>query len=160
MPSSTNNTAKWKSLSEIDYYSLFIKIWFAFNSWYKGHYPQCTNDRECIKELKNNADTRNSFYSQFKKLFNGTDREALNFQDNLEGFIVSLNVVSLTNPNNRQYNGLINFKNALIDISTDSYQNLIKTDSQHNKRKLSSIFLINDEVLIFKALIEILYQVR
>lgn len=159
MPSASENTSKWRSLSEIDYFSLFMKSWFAFNAWYKGHYPNENSDRDCINNLKDNADIRNSVYSKFQRLLEGTDREAIKFKDNLEGFITSLNTVTLHNPNEDRYAGRITFQNALIDIQTRSYQNLIRERKQHNKIQLASIYVVDDESL-FNGTIEIIYQIR
>jgi len=158
MPSPSDNTTKWKELAEIDYYSLFIKIWLAFNSWYKGHYPSYTNDRDCIDKIKDDSDNRNSFYRKFSNLFNGADRDAINFKENLEGLIFSLNNTSINNP--RQYTGRIWFQNALIDKGANVYKNLIKTTRQHNKRKLSSSYITKNESDFFKGLVEIIYQIR
>jgi hypothetical protein len=157
MPSPSTNTTEWKKLSKIDYFGLFIKNWLAFNSWYRGYHPQFTKDRECINALKDTGDSRNSAYILFSRMINGTDRESISFRDNLDGLITALNRVTLVTP---KYTGSISFRNALIDAASNDYQNLIKKSTQHNKMKLGAIFVIDDTEVLYKGLIEIIYQVR
>ena len=157
MPSRTDNTSKWKELSEIDYFGLFIKNWLAFNSWYRGHHPNLNTDRACIEEVKKTQDPRNSAFTFFNRLIIGTDREALSFRDNLDGFVTSLNRVTLTTC---RYTGPISFANALIDTSSNDYQDLIRTQTQRGKIKLGSACVVDDTEMLFKGTIEIIYQVR
>lgn len=157
MPSRSDNTSKWKQLSEIDYFGLFIKNWLAFNSWYRGHHPDLVKDRDCLDAIKNTSDTRNSAYVFFKKMFEGTDRESVSFKDDLDGLVTSLNRVTLSS---NKYAGPISFSNALIDKSSNHYQNLIKMQNQKNKVKLGTIYVINDVCILYKGAIELIYQVR
>lgn len=157
MPSPSANTSKWKELSEIDYFGLFIKNWLAFNSWYRGHHPNLRTDRDCMEAVKNTQDARNSAFTIFGRLIAGADREALSFIDNLDGFVTSLNRVTLTTP---KYTGVISFANALVDTNSNDYQNLIRAQSQRNKIKLGSVCVIDDTEILFKGMIELIYQVR
>jgi hypothetical protein len=157
MPSPSDNTSKWKQLSEIDYFGLFIKNWLAFNSWYRGHHPNLRIDRDCMEAVKNTQDARNSAFTVFGRLITGIDREALSFRDNLDGFVTSLNRVTLTTS---RYTGAISFANALIDKNVNDYQNLIRTQRQRNIIKLGSACVIDDTEVLFKGMIELIYQVR
>lgn len=159
MPSPSSNTSRWKELSEIDYFSLFIKTWLAFNSWYRGHYPGIRDDRGCLEELKKYQDTRNSFFLKFSKLLNSSDRDSASFKDSLEGFVVSLNRTIIQDPANR-YQGRIYFENSLTDVGVPTYENLIKPLRSRNSRKFSTIAIDNRDEKVFVALIEIIYQMR
>lgn len=44
----TDNIEKWKSLSDIDYFTYFVKSWISFNAWYKNSYPNLKTDREAL----------------------------------------------------------------------------------------------------------------
>jgi hypothetical protein len=59
MPSNpyTENEEKWKSLSDIDWFTQFIKAWITFNAWYRNSYPSLITEREIINEIKNNANS-------------------------------------------------------------------------------------------------------
>ena len=157
MASRSDNTSKWKQLSEIDYFGLFIKNWLAFNSWYRGHHPDLKTDRDCIDAIKDTSDSRNSSYILFKKIFEGNDRESVSFRDNLDGLVTSLNRVTLSSD---KYTGAISFSNALIDKESDDYQNLLKLQNQKNKIKLGTIYIIDDVDVLYKGTIELVYQVR
>jgi len=157
MPSRSDNTSKWKELSEIDYFGLFIKNWLAFNSWYRGHHPNLGTDRDCIEAVKNSQDVRNSAFIIFNRLLMGTGRDAISFRDNLDGLVTSLNRVTLSSPT---YAGAISFGNALIDKNSNDYQDLIRTLGQQNKINLGSVFVIGDSDILYKGTIELIYQIR
>ena len=159
MPSSIDTTSKWRTLAEIDYYSLFIKTWLAFNSWYKGYYPNIKNDRDCLQEIKKTQDPRNSFYTKFKIFLNGSDRESENFKDNLDGLITCLNRTTLQNSTNN-YRGKISFENASTDWNNHIYENLIKPFKSRKSRKLLTVAIDLQDEKIFIAAIEIIYQIR
>ncbi|HBR13961.1 MAG TPA: hypothetical protein DD723_00225 [Candidatus Omnitrophica bacterium] len=165
MPSRSDNTSKWKDLSQIDYFGLFIKNWLAFNSWYRGHHPNLESDRHCIEAIKNTQDARNSAYIIFNRLLTGTGKDAISFRDNLDGLATSLSRVTLTvpprgTPTVPAYIGALSFNNALIDKSSTNYQNLIRTSGQHHKISIGSIFVIDDSETLYKGSLELIYQIR
>jgi hypothetical protein len=173
MPSPSDNTSKWKQLSEIDYFGLFIKNWLAFNSWYRGHHPNLKSDRDCINELKNTTDARNSAFTHFCRLVEGSGRDSISFRDSIDGLVTSLTRVTLRNSNQKQYKGSITFENALVD---KKYINLIvnksKVEEFENRERgeedesipffinLGSIYVVNDTELLYKATLELIYQIR
>lgn len=157
MPSPSANTSKWKELSEIDYFGLFVKNWLAFNSWYRGHHPNLRTDRDCIEAVKNSQDARNSAFTTFNRLLSGVDREAVSFRDNLDGFVTSLNRVTLTAPN---YTGVISFSNALVDLATADYQDLLRTAGQRDKITLGTVSVTDDIAVLYRGSVEIIYQIR
>lgn len=157
MASPSENTSKWKLLSEIDYFGLFVKNWLAFNSWYRGHHPNLGTDRDCIEAVKNSQDARNSAFTIFNRLLMGTDREAVSFRDNLDGLVTSLSRVTLTTSS---YVGAISFSNALVNTATSDYQDLIRTARQHNKITLGTISVTDEVPTLYKGTIELIYQVR
>jgi len=55
MPNSfIDNREAWLRMSEIDYLGQFVKVWLAFNAWYRSAYSE-TQDRKIINELKWNS---------------------------------------------------------------------------------------------------------
>ena len=159
MPSPSNNTAKWKELSEVDYFGLFVKNWLAFNSWYKGHHPNLTSDRDCIEEVKNTLDPRNSSFTIFNRLMTGSGREKVSLFDSLDGLATSLNRVSLSSDNS-YYTGQLSFSNALVDKQSGLYENLIKQQNQRNKIQLGVVCVTDNIEILFKGVIELEYQIR
>lgn len=159
MPSPSNNTARWKELSEVDYFGLFVKNWLAFNSWYKGHHPNLANDRDCIEEVKNTSDPRNSSFTIFNRLMIGSGRDSISLFESLDGLATSLNRVTLL-ADNAYYTGQLSFSNALIDKQASLYENLIKQQNQRNKIKLGVVCVTDNIETLFKGVIELEYQIR
>jgi len=75
MPSSTN-IAEWKKLSDIDYFSQFIKAWLAFNAWMRNRY-NLKRDREIIEKIKNED---NDFRNKILQYISGNDAESVLFK--------------------------------------------------------------------------------
>ena len=48
------NREAWLRLSDIDYLGQFVKVWLAFNAWYRSAYSE-SQDRKIINELKWNS---------------------------------------------------------------------------------------------------------
>lgn len=46
-----DNRDSWLRLSDIDYVGQFVKVWLAFNAWYRSAYTE-SRDREIINEFK------------------------------------------------------------------------------------------------------------
>lgn len=45
------NREAWLRMSEIDYLGQFVKVWLAFNAWYRSAYAE-SSDRAIVNELK------------------------------------------------------------------------------------------------------------
>ena len=68
-----STSKEWYQLSEIDYYSSFIKLWLSFNAFYKDLYQdesRLKNDRQYIEELKT---TDNRLKRKFVRFFESSD---------------------------------------------------------------------------------------
>ena len=60
---------EWILRANVDYFSQFMTLWLAFNSWYRSHYPELgIKDRVLINRLKTDLTARNQLYSKFKNL--------------------------------------------------------------------------------------------
>lgn len=173
MTSRTDNTTKWKALSEVDYFGLFIKNWLAFNSWYKSHYSSLKTDREIINEIKNTSDKGNNIYKVFSKIFNGNDRDASILRDSIDGLITSLQRETLLIEDylEKGKEVRLSFENAYLS-NESRYVNLlyIPTEKERNSehkgnevdyiRLSNSVCIIKDLDIFYNGLIEILYQTR
>jgi hypothetical protein len=74
------NSEKWKTLADIDYFTQFIKAWIPFNAWYKNCYPELETDSSAIEEIKS---TGNKFRDRLMSLLNGNDTESIAFKSNI-----------------------------------------------------------------------------
>lgn len=76
----TENSEKWKSLADIDYFTQFVKAWIPFNAWYKNYYPNLDSDKEAIDEIKS---TSNKVRDRLISLINGTDTDSVAFKSHI-----------------------------------------------------------------------------
>lgn len=101
MPSTyTENSDKWKSLADIDFFTHFVKAWIPFNAWYKTYYPALKTDREAINEIKNTA---NAARNRFLGLLTGVNDESEQFRANLAHLHYCLNNIIIENNEQRIY---------------------------------------------------------
>lgn len=154
--------SSWKQKSEIDYFSLFFPLWLAFDAWCKDKYGLFTQ-RDCLEALKND-ELNNKTYQKLKTLLQGTD----SISETFKGYLTQLNQALEASPIKYDFNGnedneTLSFKNALLDKNANPriYEDLFRTNRQHNKIELiSGIFITGEISKIYRAYIEILYQVR
>jgi len=154
--------SSWKQKSEVDYFSLFVPLWLAFDAWCKDKYG-LSDQRRCLEALKND-EINNKTYHKMKSLLNGNDSMSITFKSHLNQLEEALK----SNPiyyeeagNVRSTTTTLSFKNALTDRSVKKYENLFRTSGQHNKIEIVPGLYVTDEIQkIYKGYIEILYQVR
>jgi len=153
----TQTISAWKQKSEIDYFSLFVPLWLAFDAWCKDKYglPQ---QRHCLEALKND-NLNNKTFQRLKTLLQGSDSISETFKSYLTQLNQSLEAAPIL------YKGestkYISLRNALIDFNNKIYEDLFRTSGQHNKIELTTGIFITQEIeKIYKSYIEILYQVR
>lgn len=67
-----DNKKEWLQKAEIDYFSPFISLWLACNSWYRSHYSDLVpqNDRRFINKIKTDFTPRNHMFIKFEKNLN------------------------------------------------------------------------------------------
>ena len=71
------NAHIWKELSDIDYFTQFIKAWLAFNAWIRNAYPNIKKDRELINNIKENS---NAVKNKIRSLLNDTGNNGKSFR--------------------------------------------------------------------------------
>ena len=154
--------SSWKQKSEIDYFSLFFPLWLAFDAWCKDKYGKPTQ-RKCLEALKNDG-LNNKTYQKLKTLLQGSD----SISETFKSYLTQLNQALEASPIRYEFNGTeepktLSFKNGLMDKNANprAYEDLFRTSGQHNKIELITGIFITDEISkIYRAYIEILYQVR
>ena len=128
----TDNIDKWRSLSDIDYFTYFVKSWISFNAWYKNAYPDLKTDRDAINEIKSSP--RCSFRKRFLSLLNGNNEESNYFKSNFAHFhFCLLN-------NHIEYNGYrLYFENFMVELK----RNNSPRHDEHRKIKYYVSFNLN-----------------
>lgn len=104
----TENSEKWKSLADIDYFTQFVKAWIPFNAWYKNYYPQLDSDRKAIDEIKS---TSNKVRDRLISLLNGSDTDSLAFKSNIAKLHNELERKFVYN----KYNEKIGFNSIVVE---------------------------------------------
>lgn len=76
------NAEAWKALSNIDYFTYFVKAWIPFNAWYRNNYPALESDAEIMQQMKTQ---HNSFRNRIVSLIENpeTINESKVFKANL-----------------------------------------------------------------------------
>lgn len=150
--------SSWKQKSEIDYFSLFVPLWLAFDAWCKDKYGHSTQ-RDCLEALKID-EINNRTYHRFKALLSGSDSLSTTFKNNLKQLNEALEASPIYYEEDT-HKPILSFKTALIDKVGSIYEDLFRTSGQHNKIELTMSVFITDEIpKVYKGYIEILYQVR
>ena len=82
MPINTT-ISKWIDKSEPDFYTLFIKAWIPYNSWYMSNFydedasPKRTSDKDIISYIKANS---NAYKDKIVTLLRNNDEESETFK--------------------------------------------------------------------------------
>lgn len=173
MPHDTDFKKEWFAKARVDYFSPFVNLWLACNSWYNFHYT-LNNDREHVNKLKNDFSPSNKLYKKFQKQFiQGETKEIKNFLSLLELLHFSLAQAEIQS--SKFLDGKrLSLQHLLIDFSqkdnTDAYlsvilDNPLKADGEL-KAGIDGVILNKQLVIdadsekVFAGLIEIIYQVR
>lgn len=114
------NTAisKWIEKSEPDFYTLFIKAWIPYNSWYMHNFydedatPKRTSDKDIIGYIKNNS---NVYKDKIISLLRNTDDESNNFKLLISNMYYQLENTPIPNINEK-----ISFNSICISDNANS----------------------------------------
>jgi len=157
--SDSENIVLWKKKSEIDYISLFVPLWFSLDAWMRDRYTEDT-DRNRLNLFKQGG---HKIFEEFFSLLFGDDTRAKSFRGNLADLHKSLENAKI--PYDKEKSKFISFT-CVRDYQYGSkaqYINLLEKDEteEENKIELTEvIFIANDESIVFRGFIEILYQIR
>ena len=165
---------EWMDKAKIDYFSPFVNLWLAFNSWYQNHYSELSSDRDCINKVKSDTSPRNRAFHLFINLLERNDKKGINFRNNIEMLHYSLERANIQ-PDRikfcsfryllKDYNQKNNIA-AYENIIVDRIRSKIKNNGEVRKAyeddifRLDSIYIKKDFELFFAGLIEIIYTVR
>lgn len=173
----TDYKKEWMEKSAIDYFSPFISLWLACNSWYMSHYSDLNdqhggnngaNDRDFINKLKEDTSGRNHFYRKFEELIDSGGKEGISFRTDIELLHYALDRAALA-PDRL---GACSFRQAVIDYNDkENPIDLIKSPrinqdgSVHSGDeseiiKLDQIYVTSNRQHCFAGVMEIIYQVR
>ena len=158
---------KWLAKAEIDYFSPFVSLWLACNSWYNSHYPDAgPRDRDKINKIKTDNTKRNHIRVRFKKLISEQSPESTAFKGNMEQLVRALDNAGLQEDNGQD----INFDNAscIPDAARESLKITVKRTIKGNIRSkytervidLGTLTVTSEKDKLFSGLFEIIYAIR
>lgn len=173
----TDYKKEWLEKPLSDYFSPFISLWLACNSWYMSHYSDLNDnhsgnkgalDRGFINKLKKDTTGRNHLYTKYFDLIDKTGKDGISFRTDIELLHYALNRANL------QPERLNNcsLQSAVIDCNDKDHPvNLIKkpkinqdslvhANDEADVIKLDQIFISSNKQNFFAGLLEIIYQVR
>jgi hypothetical protein len=105
----TEHSEKWKTLSDVDYFTQFVKAWIPFNAWYKTYYPDCDTDRVAINTIKT---TNNKFRNRLVALLSGGDNEGDTLRSHVANLHYQLERTHIYNRGER-----ITFESVIIETN-------------------------------------------
>ena len=144
------NAEAWKALSNIDYFTYFVKAWIPFNAWYRNSYPALESDADIMQQIKTQ---HNSFRNRIISLIENpeTYNESKVFKANLAELHYQLERNHIYNRGVR-----ISFTNIVVEenpqtIETRTYRGFsykVEIDVG-NKRKVTSTIIDGKSVVRF-----------
>lgn len=173
MPHDNDFKKEWFTKARVDYFSPFLNLWLACNSWYNFHYT-LDSDRAHVDKLKSDFSPSNKLYRKFQKNFiQGDTKEVINFLSLIELLHYSLAQAEIQSSKFAAGKHL-GLQHLLLEFSQKSnanaYQsvileNALKVDGQL-KAGIDGVILNRQLVIdanaekVFAGLVEIIYQVR
>lgn len=168
---------EWMEKSAIDYFSPFISLWLACNSWYMSHYSglhdnhpgnNSASDRDFINKLKADTTGRNHIYSKFAEIIPDTGKEGIAFRTDIELLHYALDRANLR----PERISACSFRSAVVDYADkDNHVDLlcnprinqdgtIHASDADTVIALDKIYIVKDLQKCFAGIFEIIYQVR
>lgn len=134
------NAEAWKALSNIDYFTYFVKAWIPFNAWYRNSYTALESDADIMQQIKTQP---NSFKNRIISLLKNTDSDSIVFKENLSRLHYQLERNPIYNRGVR-----ISFENIVVEenpvtTETRAYRGFsynVEIDAG-NKRKFTSTII-------------------
>ena len=117
---------EWINLTDIDYYTAYLKSWIAFNSWYKirPEYESFIQDRQIIDEIKDKSDSL--IKKHIINFLNGNDFESNSFKQDIGNLHMSLGQAAIYINNRNRPVEPINFEKIATLNQTKSSNETIK----------------------------------
>ena len=135
------NAEAWKALSNIDYFTYFVKAWIPFNAWYRNSYPALESDAEIMQQIKTQ---HNSFRSRIISLIENpeTHNESKVFKAHLAELHYQLERNYIYNREVR-----ISFTNIVVEENTQTlatrlyrkFSYKVEIDAGNKKKVTSSV---------------------
>jgi len=114
----TENAEKWRVLSDIDYFTQFVKAWIAFNAWYKNYFPDLKSEKEIIDAIKT---SNNKFKDKLERLLNGNDNDSKLIKNEISNLHYLLERCQVRNKEHP-----ISFEKIIIEENSKTQETFLK----------------------------------
>lgn len=173
----TDHKKEWMEKAAIDYFSPFISLWLACNSWYMSHYsdlhdnhlsPNSATDRDFINKIKEDITGRNHIYTKFAGLIDQPNKDGISFRTDLELLHYALDHANLR----PKKISICSLRSAVVNYQDrDNPIDLIKNprinqdgsvhaSDESDVIKLDQLYITSNRQHCFAGVFEIIYQVR
>lgn len=136
--------------SEIEYITPFLKLWMAFNNWYKQDLQGVTKDSDAINHYK----TQGKIKDEFLRLFDDTSELGIEFNIAIYELILNLKTYQLKYDNGNP----VKFDDNLILENVDGRSGLNPIYISETKRRFQ--IPASEKERLFSNSLEVIYQVR
>jgi hypothetical protein len=141
------NVPAWLSLSEIDYFTQFVKAWIPFNAWFSTTYYGENQDREIINKIKRET---NPFRDKIVTYLLSSDIESSEFCRNIGKLHVELDHVSIPSLQDKIcFRAVIVSKNTLSEHFIKLKEHLVTVN--YNHKAVKGIQKVNTKVIELKG---------
>ena len=165
----------WRARSEIDYFPLFVPLWFSLNSWMRDHF-NTPRERQSLELLKQGG---HQLSDEFAGLIQTNDARGSSFRGNLAELQYALVNASISYDVGKHKGKPVSLDSCVIDWNKGQLESLLRdvteesvfTDDTDESNYLygelqqdlelsSDLWVENDPNRLFAAYMEIVYQVR
>ena len=162
----------WKERAAIDYVPPFMNLWLCLNAWMTAEYPELSGDRNKLNRLK---DRSSSLFDRFTELMRAQGIHATLFRSyfaDLHRALVNADIRYHQYPDKivrfdccliDQTANPRNFESILVQPGeiTETHASFESSDIEQEVIKLDDdVWVEGNTERLFKAYIEIVYQVR
>ena len=182
----TDYKKEWIEKSAIDYFSPFISLWLACNSWYISHYSDLNDthsgdkgasDRDFINKLKEDTTGRNHLYTKFANLIDKIGKDGISFRTDIELLHYALERANLRPEKIKKCSlmyAVLDWNNKdkppekdesspivnLIQNPRTNQDGSVHVNYKADVIKLDQIYISSNRQHCFAGIFEIIYQVR
>ena len=169
--SDTEKIRVWKQRAAIDYVPPFMNLWLCLNAWMNKEYPELSRERDKLNKLKKDS---SSLLDQFQRLLRAEDLQATLFRNYFAELHHALENTHI--PYHRYPGNIVRFDSCLIDQTADprTFESILVQPGEITANASfesgdieQEVIELDDDVCVegdterlFKAYIEIVYQVR
>ena len=166
--SDTEKISGWKQRAAIDYVPPFMNLWLCLNAWMNKKYSNLSRERDKLNKLKKDS---SSLLDRFQRLLRAEDLQATLFKSYFADLHRALESADI--PYHKSPDNIVRFDSCLIDqtINPLTFESILvqpgdittneSGDVEQKPIKLDDdVWIEGDTERLFKAYIEIVYQIR